>query len=86
VITKLVREGNTSPPRAGVQHSGWTSLKMYFMVGQPTETLADVQGIVDLGWKVKQIGRKYIGNRARVRSVLPTSFLSRTRPSSGARR
>ena len=27
---------------------GWTNLKLYFMVGLPTETMDDIQGIIDL--------------------------------------
>jgi radical SAM family uncharacterized protein len=46
---------------------GWTSIKMYFMLGLPTETLEDVQGIVDLAAKVKEIGRRHHRGRARVR-------------------
>jgi radical SAM family uncharacterized protein len=52
---------------------GWTSIKMYFMVGLPTETLDDVQGIVDLAARVKEIGRRYHRGRARVR--VSTSIL-----------
>ena len=28
---------------------GWTRVKLYFMIGLPTETLEDVRAIVDLG-------------------------------------
>ena len=40
---------------------------MYYMVGLPTETMDDVGGIVEMGSKVKAIGKKYVGGRARVR-------------------
>ncbi|MGQ9573155.1 MAG: TIGR03960 family B12-binding radical SAM protein [Dehalococcoidia bacterium] len=46
---------------------GWTGIKLYFMVGLPTETLDEVQGIVDLAAKAREIGRRYHGRRARVR-------------------
>ncbi|UCH87189.1 MAG: TIGR03960 family B12-binding radical SAM protein [Dehalococcoidia bacterium] len=46
---------------------GWTSIKLYFMVGLPTETLEDMQEIVDLAARVKEIGRRYHRGRARVR-------------------
>ena len=35
---------------------GWTNVKLYFMVGLPTETLEDVQGIVDLAAAVQRGG------------------------------
>jgi hypothetical protein len=37
------------------------------MVGLPTETMDDVAGIVEMGQKVKALGRKHAGGRARVR-------------------
>ena len=43
--------------------AGYTSLKMYFMIGLPRETHAEVQGIVDLGIKAREIGRRV--NRGR---------------------
>ncbi len=37
-----------------LRHStnGWTSVKLYFMMGLPTETMEDVEGIADLGMQV----------------------------------
>jgi len=46
---------------------GWTSIKMYFMVGLPSESLEDVQGIAELAARVKEIGHRYHRGRARVR-------------------
>lgn len=39
--------------------SGWTSIKLYFMVGLPSETEADLLGIVEIVNRVYQIGREY---------------------------
>ncbi|MEW5795055.1 MAG: TIGR03960 family B12-binding radical SAM protein [Candidatus Zixiibacteriota bacterium] len=39
--------------------NGWTSLKLYFMVGLPTETEDDLRGIADLCGKVLTVGREY---------------------------
>lgn len=33
-------------------NSGYNNVKLYFMVGLPTETLEDIEGIADLGYKV----------------------------------
>ena len=41
--------------------AGYTSLKLYFMIGLPLETFAEVQGIVDLGFKAREIGRAHLG-------------------------
>jgi radical SAM family uncharacterized protein/radical SAM-linked protein len=39
--------------------SGWERLKLYFMIGLPTETDEDVEGIVDLVRKVREVGRSH---------------------------
>ena len=43
--------------------AGYSSLKMYFMIGLPRETHAEVQGIVDLGIRAREIGRQVGGGR-----------------------
>jgi radical SAM superfamily enzyme YgiQ (UPF0313 family) len=45
--------------------AGYTSLKMYFMIGLPRETHEEVQGIVDLGIRAREIGWKVNGRRSR---------------------
>jgi radical SAM family uncharacterized protein len=73
-INKIVTDEDlyTAVENAFVQ--GWTNVKMYFMVGQPTETHEDIEGIVTLARKVKEIGRKHHGGRARVR-VSTSNFI-----------
>jgi radical SAM family uncharacterized protein len=46
---------------------GWTNVKLYFMVGLPTETVEDVQGIVDLAAAVKDAGRQRHGRKATIK-------------------
>ena len=53
---------------------GWTNVKLYFMCGQPTETHEDIEGIVTLARRVREIGRKHHGGRARVR-VSTSNFI-----------
>jgi radical SAM family uncharacterized protein len=45
---------------------GWRTLKLYFMIGQPGETLDDVQAIVDLARAVLAQGRRVHGKAAQV--------------------
>jgi len=45
---------------------GWHTIKLYFMIGHPTETLEDVQAIADLCKAVLAKGRSIVGKRARV--------------------
>ncbi|MEK7281703.1 MAG: TIGR03960 family B12-binding radical SAM protein, partial [Chloroflexota bacterium] len=37
-------------------HKGWTSLKLYFILGLPTETAEDIEGIIDLARQGISIG------------------------------
>jgi radical SAM family uncharacterized protein len=51
---------------------GWTTIKLYFMIGHPTQTMEDVQAIAHLAKKVLAIGRKHIGRKANVRVGVST--------------
>lgn len=66
-INKLVSEDDLLGAAENAFQRGWTGVKMYFMVGLPTETMEDVEGIVEMGKKVKAIGKRYVGGRAKVR-------------------
>ncbi len=66
-INKLVSEEDLLGAAENAFQRGWTGIKMYYMVGLPTETHEDVEGIVEMGKKVKAIGKRYVGGRARVR-------------------
>ena len=49
-----------------IYNRGWTTIKLYFMIGHPSETMEDVQAIADLCKTVLTEGRKLIGRRARL--------------------
>lgn len=51
---------------------GWTTIKLYFMIGHPSETIEDVQAIADLCKAVLAEGRKVIGGRAKVHAGVST--------------
>ena len=54
---------------------GWSGVKLYFMLGLPTETDEDVLGIADLARKVYFTWREYSPNKARgVRITVSTSW------------
>ncbi len=74
VINKLVSDDDLLNACENAFSHGWTGIKLYFMVGLPTETPEDVAAIAELGGKVKAIGRKYHGGRARVR-VSTSNFI-----------
>ena len=66
-INKRVSEADLLGAAENAFSRGWVGIKMYFMVGLPTETLEDVAGIVEMSRKVKAIGRRHAGGRAKVR-------------------
>ncbi len=45
---------------------GWTTIKLYFMIGHPAETLEEVKAIADLCKAVLAEGHKTIGHRAKL--------------------
>ena len=51
-INKNVTEEEVLTTANKAFSGGWTSVKLYFMIGLPTETLDDVAGIAELGQKV----------------------------------
>lgn len=52
VINKNVREDELLNTCTVAFEGGWTTVKLYFMIGLPTETYDDVAGIAQLGQKV----------------------------------
>ncbi len=66
IINKNLTEPEILRAAEWLVGSGVQSLKLYFMVGLPTETLADVEGIVDLTAKIHN---KFCGTKAKVGGV-----------------
>lgn len=63
VINKNVTEQDVMKSCSVAFEEGWSAMKMYFMIGLPTETDEDVAGIAELGRKVRELGRaKYNKN------------------------
>lgn len=56
VINKGVTEEDLEGITEKVFREGWSRIKLYFMIGLPTETKEDLQGIVDLAYKILRIG------------------------------
>lgn len=66
VINKGVTEENLLEVARRAFESGWSKLKLYFMIGLPTETEDDLAGIADLAYKVLKVGdevRRAKGNQ-----------------------
>jgi radical SAM-linked protein len=69
VITKNVTEEDIIESAHRVFSRGFQRMKLYFMIGLPTETDEDVRGIVETAARVQAIGRSYFPGAAIVASV-----------------
>ncbi len=72
VINKNVTEKNLLDACAAAFAKGWKSVKLYFMMGLPTETDEDIAGIADLAQKVVNLYRT-IKNRRDVKITVSVS-------------
>lgn len=59
VINKLISEEDLFAAVESAFSQGWRRVKLYFLIGLPTETDDDVLGIAHLGAKCVEIGRRY---------------------------
>jgi radical SAM family uncharacterized protein len=66
IINKSVSEEQVLETARHVFKRGWRTIKFYFMIGHPDETLEDVQAIVDLCKKVLFLGESILGRKANV--------------------
>jgi len=58
VVNKNVTEEQLHETAERVFSRGWAKMKLYFMIGLPTETDEDVRGIVETGIRTAQVGRR----------------------------
>ncbi|MCI0521477.1 MAG: TIGR03960 family B12-binding radical SAM protein, partial [Chloroflexi bacterium] len=72
IINKPVSTEQLLETARAVFSRGYTTLKLYFMIGHPSETLEDVQAIADLCKAVLAEGRKALGRRAQVNAGVST--------------
>jgi hypothetical protein len=66
IINKYVPHQEVLDAAREVYKRGWRTIKLYFMIGHPSETLEDVQAIIDLSKAVLAEGRKFHGKKANV--------------------
>jgi radical SAM family uncharacterized protein/radical SAM-linked protein len=55
--------------------AGWDLIKLYFMIGLPTETDADVDGLVDLAHEILAVGRRTATGRRPEITLSASSFV-----------
>jgi radical SAM family uncharacterized protein len=66
VINKVIPDDRLIATAEAVFSRGWRTIKLYFMIGLPTETDEDVVAICNLAKRVLHVGRKYHGKGASV--------------------
>ncbi|ABO51048.1 Radical SAM domain protein [Desulforamulus reducens MI-1] len=73
VINKNVTEQNLVDAVTSAFQNGWSSVKLYFMIGLPTETYEDIDGIAEMAKKVVKIGQECGVPRGRLKVTVSTS-------------
>jgi len=74
VINKNVTDEDFARTMSAVFDAGYTAVKLYFMLGLPTETYEDIDGIAELAKTCTEIYRSKFGSIRGLRVVVSTSF------------
>jgi radical SAM family uncharacterized protein len=72
VISKAIGDEDILSTAEAAYGGGWHRIKLYFMIGLPTETMEDVESIATLVEQVRDIGRQSRGGRAQVSVSIAT--------------
>ncbi|OJX41358.1 MAG: B12-binding domain-containing radical SAM protein [Chloroflexi bacterium 44-23] len=72
IINKHISEEQLLSTAREIYKRGWLTIKLYFMIGHPSETFEDVAAIAQLCKKVLAEGHKAIGKRAKVNAGVST--------------
>ena len=72
IINKFITDEQLLETARAIYTRGWTNIKLYFMIGHPSETIEDVQAIVDLCKRVLAEGRQVLGGKAKVHAGVST--------------
>lgn len=75
VINKNVTEEDMLQTARDVFSRGWTKMKLYYMIGLPTEEDEDVIAIMETGRKATEIARKECGVRNPAITISASSFV-----------
>lgn len=72
IINKYIPDEDIINTTREIYARGWTTVKLYFMIGHPSETLEDVQAIADLCKRVIAEGRKVAGYKIKLNAGVST--------------
>ncbi len=72
VINKPVSDADLLNAAAAIFANGWSVLKLYFMIGLPTETDEDLDGIIRLAREIQSVGKKYSKRHLQINITVST--------------
>lgn len=72
IINKPLRNEEFMDTVQSIYQHGWNSIKLYFMIGHPQETMDDVAAIADLCKAALQEGKRIVGGRAKIHAGIST--------------
>ncbi len=72
IINKPISDEALLSTTREIYRRGWATIKLYFMIGHPAETMDDVDAIINLCKEVRHVGRQEIGTRAAVHAGVST--------------
>jgi radical SAM family uncharacterized protein len=72
IINKFIPDEEIINTTRDIYARGWTTIKLYFMIGHPSESLEDVQAIADLCKRVIAEGRKVAGWKVKLHAGVST--------------
>jgi len=72
IINKPVSTDQLMESVRAIYSRGWLTVKLYFMIGHPSETVEDVRAIADVCKAVLAEGRRIAGGRAKVNAGVST--------------
>jgi radical SAM-linked protein len=75
VVNKNVTEEQLMETAQRVFSRGWSKMKLYFMIGLPTEEDEDVRGIVQTGARARDVGKRAQRGRAPEVTVSVSTFV-----------
>jgi radical SAM family uncharacterized protein len=72
IINKYIPDEDIINTTREIYARGWTTIKLYFMIGHPSETLEDVEAIANLCKRVIAEGRKAAGWKVKLHAGVST--------------
>jgi radical SAM family uncharacterized protein/radical SAM-linked protein len=75
VVNKNVTEEQLMETAHRVFSRGWSKMKLYFMIGLPTEEEEDVRGIVETGGRARDVGKRAAKGRVPEVTVSVSTFV-----------